>query len=224
MKMFAWLLFLILMIPSICNAMHPAIDEYGKLLLFGIQRNDEAIVQDAITRSKNAGIHNLSGMSDQRHTPIFVSASGYTPNTNILQMLLNNGAQIDDIDLYGETALMKAITSNPSVISFLVGQRADVNVKSNWDTPLTIAVKQNDLNLVKVLLGSGGDPNDYVGLLSPLGLALEANKHNVVLELIERGANYTDYMYHPFIQQYEKAKSTSPYELYQRELGIRRFP
>ena len=190
MKMYSWLLFLILMIPSICNAMDPVVKQYVVLLKFAIQQNDEGLVQDAITRSKNAGIPNLSSVVDGEANSMFAWASGYTPNTNILRMLLDNGADINSINTLGETALMKAIASNPSVVSFLLGQGADVNIATIMgETPLMKAIEKENKDLVRLLLHYRADVNAGDNWEVPLTMAVGQGDLNLVKMLLNNGGN-----------------------------------
>ena len=73
-------------------------------------------------------------------TPLMHAASGSYPNP-ALELLLDNGAQVNARDDSGVTALMEAANFNRSgAVKLLLDRGAQVNARSNYGlTPLTIA-------------------------------------------------------------------------------------
>jgi len=79
----------------------------------------------------------------------------------LVQMLLNAGAQIDATDPEEFTALWHACKNNDfNLITLLARAGANLNtLDRNGNTPLIHAVKTNDYELVKMLLNAGADLN-----------------------------------------------------------------
>ena len=81
-----------------------------------------------------------------------------------IEMLLNNGLDINECDSDGETALLKLLIPIKSVdeatidmVKYLISKGADVNVIENgqhW-TPLHFASRSKSLEVIKILLANG---------------------------------------------------------------------
>ena len=76
-------------------------------------------------------------------------------------VLLNQGADVNAKDKYGETPLHSAASNNAREIAeFLLKQGADVNAKGNYgNTPLHWAASNNAAETAEVLLKRGADAN-----------------------------------------------------------------
>jgi len=74
--------------------------------------------------------------------------------TNITKLLLTKGAEINDADTLGDTALLKAAeNTNLDIMKLLLKNGADVNAtNNNGDTPLLNATKKGHIGAVELIL------------------------------------------------------------------------
>jgi len=97
----------------------------------------------------------------------------------ISKLLLDSGANVNDIDKYGKTALMYAQTVEQT--RFLIENGADVNIKDNYgETPLmfTRSIEQTEL-----LIGAGANVNEKNGNgVTPLMYAKSIAEAKLLLE------------------------------------------
>lgn len=110
-------------------------------------------------------------------------------DTNTLQELLNQGAQINAF--HDTTALRRAITNErKEAIKFLLEHGANPNMVDELGTPLLQAIDQGYPDGVRLLLQYGAKVNvkaKYVG--TPLMLAASKGYQNIVKMLLDAGAN-----------------------------------
>ena len=85
----------------------------------------------------------------------------------IATLLINNGADLNQANINGETALYWAIQAGENqfvdLLTRLRQQRVELNTivrnKYNDDTPLLLATRQGNATVVEILLRAGADPN-----------------------------------------------------------------
>ena len=158
-----------------------------ELEYMGIQYSEDSFVQRAL-RGNNLAVKLflLSGMSpDTKNKSGALALVAAGNHTEILEILLNGGANVNERNSEGITALMAASASgNIASINLLYSRHASVNEKANNGvTALILAVGGNKYNAVKQLLLLGANPNveDENGR-TPLKLAeLTGNKDIVSL-------------------------------------------
>jgi uncharacterized protein len=113
----------------------------------------------------------------------------------IINILLENGADLETQDTDGSTALMKAAFSgHTDIVRVLLERGADVKKKSKEGrTALHFAAKWGDADMVFDLLDKGADVNarDYLGI-TPLMRAARYSRSDVVSLLLERGASASE--------------------------------
>lgn len=83
-------------------------------------------------------------------------------NKEIAMLLLARGADIDSIDVFRETALIKAVVMPNclSIIKWLLINGATVNaISKDGNTALSQAILSGDIYIIKLLLDAGADPN-----------------------------------------------------------------
>ena len=87
--------------------------------------------------------------------PLHIAAEG--GNKEIVEILINNGANINAKDEYGETPLMSACKMGRNeVADFLIKNGANVNEKSNLgNSPLSLAKKQGHKEIAELLIANG---------------------------------------------------------------------
>ncbi len=113
-------------------------------------------------------------------------------HTELVNMLLNNGANANDKAYSGETALQIASSlGNEDIVTSLLQYEADINSVTNDKlTPLLLAVWKNHLSIVKKLLANRADLNivDIHGV-TPLIRASCEGHYEIVQFLIAQGVD-----------------------------------
>lgn len=203
---------------GLSTSIHNHIDdpsEVSRLLLQGADV-EATLAEDGHTSLTRACSRNLldtvvllveSGASvdnrDKRgNTPIMVSSAN--GSTDILEFLLKRGADISSKGatslwarvstngtLHGYNALMVAcIHGHVGVVDILLAGGINIDEgDSNWNTPLHIAVVQEDVNLVRKLISSGALINTKNAYgISPLMMATSLGREDIVDILITNGA------------------------------------
>lgn len=110
----------------------------------------------------------------------------------VVEMLINAGADIDKQDTYGNTALLQAAYKGyKEIVELLLEKGADVNIKSNGsDTALLMAVQEDYSDIIDLLLKNHADINVQNGLGdTPLIEAAASGNARVVMLLLKKGAN-----------------------------------
>jgi ankyrin repeat protein len=91
-------------------------------------------------------------------TPLLASSS--LNDDTIEKYLVDQGADLNIGDIFGNTALMMAIHNDEKMAKYLVEHGADVNVENKYgDTALILAVNRDNDEMVKYLLKHGADVN-----------------------------------------------------------------
>uniref|UniRef100_H3AJH8 Ion transport domain-containing protein n=1 Tax=Latimeria chalumnae TaxID=7897 RepID=H3AJH8_LATCH len=88
-------------------------------------------------------------------------------NLQLLKLLLENGANINTTDKFGQTALHQvAYTWHPDIAKFLIDREANVNKKDDLGvTPLHVAAAVNYDEMVVFLLEHGGEIKVFLATL-----------------------------------------------------------
>jgi len=164
------------------NAYHP-------LLLSSLYDSDD--YQTCL--KKLATISDLKKKTSHNQTPLIISAK--CGNLKNIQILVNQGCDVNVIDDYHRTPLLYAISQQnwTKTVPFLIENGADVNVSDPFgDTPIILACRKGNLTLLNQLLQSKKTINfDAVNELGMTAL------HEVVMNrsleclkaLVENGAN-----------------------------------
>lgn len=112
-------------------------------------------------------------------------------DTNRIEYLLKNGANINGRDVEGMSSLMYAVKSTDlTLINGLLEYGADPNLQDNdgWTASMH-AVRQNDGKVMRLLARFKADFDllNFQGF-SPLGLAVQGNRSNVAVAMLDSGA------------------------------------
>ena len=136
-------------------------------------------------------------------SPIIDNNCGYTPLHYVAQKslectkaiyALTNGADIETIDNWLETPLIKACGHNQTdIITFLLSQGANPNqIPGNGNTGLLLAVARTNFNVAQALLESGATETINwlnVDKETPLTWAVKKNDQKLVELLLQHGAD-----------------------------------
>ena len=108
----------------------------------------------------------------------------------IVKMLLNANAKINEASKYESTALLFALDNeNEEMMRFLLKCGANVNSKKFGKTPLRVAVENKAVHLAQLLLEHGSIVNEVsVDGQTPLQIAVEKGDKNMVELLLRNGA------------------------------------
>lgn len=83
----------------------------------------------------------------------------------LVQLYLDNGANVNNRGEYGNTPLMLASVNNHlEIVKILIDNDADLDLQNNYQTtPLWAASMHGHIDIVKLLLENGANPNIQVG-------------------------------------------------------------
>ena len=153
---------------------------------------------------------NLLAPKDRR-TPLY-SATLYG-HVEVAKLLIDNGAQINIVDIYGYTPLHNSLSSS-EITACLIQNRAQIDAKGyDGRTPLHIAVHYNFWNGIKCLIDTGASINakDQAGW-TPLHMAADIGSLDVTKYLVEHGAQLNSITNFANIQS-RFEKNCTPFEL-----------
>jgi serine/threonine-protein phosphatase 6 regulatory ankyrin repeat subunit B len=151
----------------------------------------DPLSEDAFPNAEqsSAGQGDDTNVTDGRISLHTASAEG---DLEIMQSLLDGGANVDDRDAFHRTALLVASGDGKfEVAQLLVRYEADVNSTDGvgW-TPLHAASRDGHFDIVHLLLDHGTDVNaKKVDRWTALHLASYFNFFDIAKALVERGAN-----------------------------------
>ncbi|MDJ0841626.1 MAG: TonB family protein [Acidobacteriota bacterium] len=118
-------------------------------------------------------------------------AAAKTGHLDILNLLADNGADLDARDYYGETALVKAISyGRMGVVASLLDRGVDVTIPSKQgSTPLMFAAAKNERFMIRMLHAKGADleAEDNYGM-TPVFYAVINGQVQALSTLMELGA------------------------------------
>lgn len=124
-----------------------------------------------------------------KYTPVMLALmNNFTPG---VKCLLNAGCKVNEIDVYGATALLHAVAhNNEQCVELLLESGADYNAQNLNMSPLQFAAYRGNEKSVKLLVAAGQNPNEYsVGIDATAPLVSTAAKHDAcVSDLLVMGA------------------------------------
>lgn len=180
------------------NMMDQTADRFDQLIK-AIKKNNIDLIRPLID-NHNVNLHK-NGTTPLHHA----SSIG---NTEVVQLLIVNGANINAKNNVGSTPLHYASTEgNTEVVNLLIDNGADINVKDHVDTtPLHKASFKGHTEVVKLLIDNGADIHvkDNVDR-TPLKVANEFGRTEVVHLLFDKGAgDQIDDVDHEYESRYLK--------------------
>ena len=127
--------------------------------------------------------------SRRGHSPLSWAAQGASETrVEVVKILLNHGADVNQVDLYNRTPLLNAASDldNPECLKLFVEAGADLDWRDcHRRTPLGYAAKMGKSRNLSYLLSRGADPHipDHWGH-TPFSEAVQQNHHHVLRELL----------------------------------------
>jgi ankyrin repeat protein len=159
---------------------------FKELLLNASYKDDFQILSLLLDKTKLK-----PNVCDENGDTLLIIAS-YKGNTEIVRLLLENGANPNKVNRYKYTALSLASQNGHiEIVRLLLDKKADPNIpKQQGPTPLILASVNRHIEIVRLLLEKGADVNmrDNDGLTA-LILASAKGYINIVRLLLEKKAN-----------------------------------
>jgi ankyrin repeat protein/uncharacterized caspase-like protein len=153
----------------------------------------DAIKDGNITDVKSITKNNRSSLKEtdsNLNSALHIAAENQNPD--IVNYLLDQGADVNHKNLWGENPIYSSIRmNNIEIIKTLIKNGGNVNAKNNHgESPLHIAVSIGNIEVIDYLIAQGADPNAKDSVKStPLRDAVARGKLDVVKYLISKGAD-----------------------------------
>jgi ankyrin repeat protein len=129
---------------------------------------------------------------DSGRTPLMLAAGAAEHSAELVELLLDRGAQADSVSLDGKTALhAAALSGGPSVAEELLAAGCPLDARDlEGYTPLQIAVVFRNVPMAEFLLAAGANPNNKTSDLglTPLSGAVSSGSPQLVRLLFSYGA------------------------------------
>lgn len=133
-------------------------EEIKNALYEAIKHDDLPLVKLLVKYMNNVNLY----LDEEKRFPIFFKALEQG-NYEIIELLLQNGMDVNKKDLNGDTPLLYAISMDDlKLVKLLIKYKADVNVVNDFIitiSPLVVAVSLNKIEIVKLLIENGADMN-----------------------------------------------------------------
>ena len=158
-----------------------------------IEKNDKKAVDLFLEAGMSVNVVTPEG------TPLLAAAAA--GNAEIVKLLVEKGAKVNEKDKDGMTPLMAGILSDKNgapkqeIVKFLLDKGADLNTRFITQgvgmTPLMLAACEKDPEVVKILLTKKADVNlaDVNSGMTPLMFAVTYDNIEIVKELLSKGAD-----------------------------------
>lgn len=152
-------------------------------LLTDIVKNDLKHLASLIDESRE--LVNIVPETVDNYTPLMLAS--LLGNTSIVEALIAAGAEIQEEDKHGLSALgYAAAVGNESIAAMLIAQGSTV-----LSTALVQAIKQDHYDLAQKLIQKGAGTSNSCFYHAPLMAAVQAQKKDLVVSLIDAGADVT---------------------------------
>jgi len=159
----------------LCCVLASSLNIFSMNIFQAIEKNNEFRVREILDSEKNRWAQFLrsSSVSQKNEyglSPLHLALQGRR-NKKIINLLLENGANISDTNNDGYNAFHLAVLHNKKEIVELFiekGANIDSRAKKTYETPIGLAIKENNKEMFKFLLQKGA----AVGKQSPTGWGL----------------------------------------------------
>lgn len=132
------------------------------------------------------------GVDVNQQMPTNRTAAFFVRTKASLDLLMNNGADINAKSLPGNTPLIQAVIRNNLIVAYeLISHKVNPNQHNKANaTPLTIAINKKNINMVKMLIANGADVNYFASdSQAPLMIAVGNADLQIFNLLINMGAD-----------------------------------
>lgn len=154
-----------------------AIDNDGNTALHLAAQNGYTDCVKALLTQRGDLINQPNNMGD---TPLIRAAA--SDKTEIVEMLISSGANLNHQGAHGLTALHWAAGKNKAdIVEILVTQGADITISSNHGSPLELALKQNSVQAGKIL----EKRQEQINVKNDIFKAIDANDEDAISKLIQ---------------------------------------
>ncbi len=159
-------------------------------LMLACSRNDIIAVNKMLAKQAI-----INQEDDGGSTPLCYAARNDTDNTELLELLIKNGAKVNITNSYGRNALIEAVSSGSiKKVNFLIKKGAQVNRKSEdfgGVSAIGVAAFDENLEMVKLLIDNGADISSEAdnGRTVLLEAILSEKSYDIVKLLIEKGVD-----------------------------------
>ncbi|TFB11465.1 ankyrin repeat domain-containing protein [Candidatus Marinimicrobia bacterium MT.SAG.3] len=146
-------------------------------LLAAVKNNNFYKVEELLNKKVDPNIRDMV----DRHILNYAAVRG---NPQIIELLLKSGADPNQAEYEGYTALMSV--NNPEIVQLLIEYGANVDSKytNNW-TALMFSASEGDKEVVKILLDSGADANAVDNAGRNAMVLASINGHSEIVKLLE---------------------------------------
>lgn len=158
----------------------------GRPIMYAVGKEFTDLVESLINNYKVE----VNVFTNEGIAPVMLA--GLKGNLQIMQMLIDAGADVNCTDGKGQSPLFYAIQGqNTQVVALLLKQGADVHITNDQkETALLQATKYNNLDIVKLLVENGADVNHQSkDAESALMFCAGAGFMDMVKYLVENGAD-----------------------------------
>ncbi len=146
--------------------------------------------RNAVRYAGDKGYQHIVDYLNSKATPDLISAA-YHGETEVVKILIENGADINERNSRGMTALMgAAINGHTESIIYLLENGSKIDMSGTLGTALMIAIRQGKTDTANLLIARGADSNvASVDGGTALMLAAVHGHADIVAKLIKNGAN-----------------------------------
>jgi ankyrin repeat protein len=168
------------------------VDEEGNTLLTKFSYNGPQQIRQLLALGVDPNLRNNAGETPLMRLSSRFGASLFGASTEVVELLLIGGAQIDATDKIGRSVLFTAVENkNANLVKLLVERGANVNLRdARNQTAFLLAMEKENPEIIKLLIQGGADVNTTnEDGQTPLMTAAKVGKNEIVEALIEAKAS-----------------------------------
>ncbi|ARE67232.1 SWPV2-ORF013 [Shearwaterpox virus] len=161
-------------------------DEGYTALHYSIENNKLDITKLLLDNGANIEIINKYSFINN------IIKSRFANYTNMIELLLEYGADVNNINEYYAPIHLAVDNENESIIKLLISYGADINIRDDYNSssPLHHAIKSINGNILKILLDNGADVNSINRYgRTPIYYAIYDKNLDFVNTLLDYGAD-----------------------------------
>jgi hypothetical protein len=174
--------------------------------LIETDKKPKEIITKLIDKATNLNVMKYSLKYRSSMTPLL--AAIFANNYDIVELLINKGANVNDEGKYGVTPLLAAVNTSINekekgeenyrvsynIVQLLIDRGAEVSqLNKDGANPIEIAIAGSNIEIIDLLFNAGVKINDKNGSgNTPLHLAVYGNNPGIVNFLILKGADINE--------------------------------